>query len=186
MHKTYFNRSEKRKVFSKGAQPQAGIVAYLGRIGDSTDCHIAEGVETLLSPMSAGIEGEFYACLNCANLKKFKAVGQGRLFIWADNDKNNAGKIAATRAAKLNSKTRQCFILMPEIQEMDWNDILHLEGEHILVKAFKTSKPYFDRRKHNPGRPTADYLKLSEDFITQWKLNDTVTLKGNIGVNFFF
>ena len=136
VHKTYPSRvGDNRKVFSAGSQPEKGLYAYLGSNGNSDNLHIAEGVESLLSPMTAGIEGKYYACLNSNNLKKFHAWENGKLFIWADNDKSKTGQIAANKAARLNSKQRQCFILLPQNEGDDWNDVL-LSQEKSLNQSF--------------------------------------------------
>jgi len=177
IHKTYINRTQRRKVISKGGQPENGVYANLGKIGNSRDIHITEGIETALAIMSAGIEGTFYSCLNSTNLKKFKPRDKGDLYIWGDRDKSRTGQKAATAAARSNFKDRKCFIVLPDRTGEDWNDILINNGKTEIRKSYDYAEVYYDLRASYSGRVAFDSLAMAKNYIKIWMPQGVLSLR---------
>ena len=100
--------------------------------------YVAEGVETALSLVEAGVEGEVVATLGVSNMKSFlRDPVHQRIILCADND----GPYAATQrviysvASHLLSLGKTVEIVMPSHLKEDMNDILKKEGPEGIHEA---------------------------------------------------
>jgi putative DNA primase/helicase len=86
---------------------------------------IAEGIETALSAsILFGIPT--WAALNAGRLEKWvPPSGVTKVIVFADNDMNCAGQLAAFALVARLRKTIEAFVEMPPLLGSDWNDALH-------------------------------------------------------------
>ncbi|KKB80721.1 hypothetical protein VW29_16735 [Devosia limi DSM 17137] len=84
---------------------------------------IAEGVETALA--AAALHGvPCWSALNAGRLEAWEPpAGVTKVLIFGDNDTNNVGQSAASALAQRLSGLVDTQVMIPPLQETDWNDV---------------------------------------------------------------
>jgi putative DNA primase/helicase len=115
-------RMEKTKMFAPGSIPEGGSV----RLANSAETMgIAEGIETVLSAMQM-FDIPVWAACDAGRMLKWRPPATCKnVIVFADNDSNFTGQLAAYGlAAHLIAKGYAAEVRMPDFVDCDWNDTL--------------------------------------------------------------
>lgn len=145
LHRTYLADDGTAKApVDNPRKMLASVAGGAVRLADLTDDHVvglAEGIETALSVMVAGVRLPVWATLSTSNLEQVVLPAEARkVVLLADHDPSNAGaRAAATAAARLHAEGRRVFIAMPAKEGDDFNDLLMREGAEAVRKVVESA-----------------------------------------------
>lgn len=123
IHRTYLGDVAKRKKLYKPVQTVRGAAVRLFDPG--TELGIAEGIETSLACWEL-FAVPTWAIISTSGYAGFTPPeGVSKLIVFADNDKNFAGQVAAYDAAKRLSKELEVEVRVPPRTSTDWLDELN-------------------------------------------------------------
>lgn len=119
------NVETRERKFMRGSVPSGSAVRLFK---PTHQLGIAEGIETALSAhVLFGVP--VWSVLHKDGIEKFRPPdGVTEIIIFADNDANGVGQVAAARARDRLTETVSVTVKMPEQVGTDWNDVLR-EGK---------------------------------------------------------
>lgn len=167
------------KKLSKAVRPGAtkGAAIRLRDPGDGV-LGLAEGIETAESAYQAtGVPT--WATVSAGGMERFEVPeieGLHRVIIFADNDASGVGqRAAANLARRLVTQGFEVNVLTPLGKDMDWNDVLTVEGEEPLRQLLAGAAPFDPGLSSLPMPPaestvpttsTGDDIRLAEDPVS--------------------
>jgi len=116
---------------------------------------LAEGIETAEAAFQAtGVAT--WATVSAGGMANFEvpeSEGVSRVVIFADNDASGVGQRSAdTLARRLVAQGFEVSLLLPLVEDTDWNDVLAEGGEEPIRKALADSKPFDSTSSSLPKR----------------------------------
>ena len=147
---------------------KGGISGGAVRLGEPTDTlALVEGIETGLAVQLATNIPTWSSCTAALLAKVEIPETVKTIFIFADKDKNTAGKKAAEKLAeRLRNQGKKAFIFMPpitrpeEAKGVDWLDVFNQEGKTPFQHALNSIGTTEENIEKNP--PEEPPLKLTE------------------------
>lgn len=163
-------------------QVNGGAISF----GAPSNCvHIAEGVETSLAIYQS--LKEWCLSLISANGIAGYQVSEKvtEVHIWADNDKNEVGQIAAHRLAeRMFADGKKVFVHLPmrvdrTVKSVDWLDVLNNEGVEKIREIRLQAEPFdqFDVMKLPKAR-TLEQLRSEADPENDYLVAELLSMDG--------
>ncbi|WP_342269538.1 AAA family ATPase [Rickettsia endosymbiont of Orchestes rusci] len=129
---------------------------------------IAEGVETALSIVEAGIKGKILCSLGVSNIRNYEPIKGERIIIAADNDGKDAVSVNTIIKAQeeLISKGAAVAIIRP-LETGDFNDVLKSQGAESIRNLLEPEIAKLTVASNAIGLKSS--LKASDDRKSQFQ-----------------